>query len=224
MQCVERSLVIVELSHVVTDGTLTYPGLPAPRFFDHMTFIESRAHYAPGTEFRISGVEMVGNTGTYLDSPAHRHRDGVDAAGLPLERCVDLPGVVVRCESTGPVKPERLRGLILAGRAVLFHTGHDARWGGDGYSESHPFLAADTVDRLLESGPALVGIDSLNIDDTSGGERIAHTALLGAGIPIVEHLTGLDRLPDEGFRFNAAPLPLVGLVTSPVRAYAVVNP
>ncbi len=216
-------MVIVELSHVLGDGTATYPGLPSPRITHHMTFEESRAHYDEGTEFQIASVRMVANTGTYLDSPAHRYRNGVDLAELPLERCVDVPGVVVPSSPAGEIGAGTLRGVDLADRAVLFRTGHDVHWGSDRYFHEHPYLSTEAVDRLVEGGATLVGIDSLNIDDTSGGDRYAHSTLLAAGIPIVEHLTGLELLPIEGFRFSAAPVRWSGVATFPVRAYAVVS-
>ena len=213
---------LIELSHVVADGTVTYPGLPAPRVSDHLSFDDSRRHYAEGTEFRITRIDLVANTGTYLDTPAHRLRDGLDLAGLGLERCVELDGVVVDGPDEGPIGPAVLEGVDVGGKAVLFRTGHDRHWATERYASLHPHLAPDTVARLLQSGPALVGIDSLNIDPTDGGERPAHTGLLGAGIPIVEHLTGLDALPSHGFRFSAAPVRFAGVGTFPVRAYAVV--
>ncbi|CAN5783276.1 N/A [soil metagenome] len=212
----------VELSHVISDGMVTYPGLPAPKITPHMTFEEAGTRYDEGTEFQISAVEMVANTGTYLDTPSHRYRDGFDLAGLPLERCADLDGVVVPGPSSGAVDADTLEGIDTTGKAVLFCTGHDAHWGSDRYFEDHPFLSTETVDRLVESGATLVGIDSLNIDDTSGGARYAHSTLLGAGIPIVEHLTGLDLLPIDGFRFNAVPVRWSGVASFPVRAFAVV--
>lgn len=213
---------IVELSHTIADGTITYPGLPAPRLTPHMTFEDSRAKYDEGTEFEIMAVEMVANTGTYLDTPSHRYRDGMDLARLPLERCVDLEGVVLRAPSSGAIGVNTMAGVELAGRAVLFATGHDAHWGTERYARDHPFLSHAAVDRLVEEGATLVGIDSLNIDDTGGGLRYAHSTLLAAEIPIVEHLTSLDRLPVTGFRFSAAPVRWSGMASFPVRAYAVI--
>lgn len=213
---------LVELSHVIADGTVTYPGLPAPVVTSHLSFEESHDHYADGTEFQIARVEMVANTGTYLDTPAHRHRGGTDLGALELARCAELDAVVVDGPAEGAVGAEVVDGLELAGRAVLFRTGHDRHWGTPGYAERHPFLAVELVDRLVSTRPALVGIDSLNIDDTAGGDRVAHTRLLDAGILIVEHLTGLGDLPASGSRFTAAPVRFAGVATFPVRAYAVV--
>ncbi|WBB64969.1 cyclase family protein [Micromonospora sp. WMMD812] len=219
---------LVELSHVIGDGMTTLPGWPAPRIGDWLTFAASRANYAPGTEFRVARIDMIANTGTYLDTPAHRWADGVDLSGVPLDRLVDLPGVVVRVPAgTRAVDRLMLAPYDVAGRAVLLHTGWDANFGTDRYGAPEaPYLTGDAARALADAGAALVGIDSINIDDMSpaaGGERPAHSTLLAAGIPIVEHLTGLDALPPAGFRFTAAPPRVAGMGTFPVRAYAVVE-
>lgn len=214
---------IIDLSHTIVDGMVTYPGLPPPRITDHLTFEESRASYEEGTEFHIARIEMVANTGTYLDTPAHRHRLGVDLEGLPLRDVVGLPGVCIPVADPA-VTPEVLSDIDLEERAVLFATGWDRHWGTDRYGEDdHPHLTAETVEALVEADAALVGIDSVNIDDTSGGRRPAHTQLLGAGIPIVEHLTHLDRIVGRSFTFTAVPLKVRGVGTSPVRAFATVD-
>jgi kynurenine formamidase len=217
---------IVELSHVITAGMTTYPGLPGPEVTPHLTREESRAVYAPGTEFAIDRVSMVGNTGTYLDTPFHRYPDGYDLAALPLSKVVDLPAVVVRtagCAERG-VGVGALAALDVAGAAVLLHTGGDAGWGTDAYGEDAPFLTAEGAAWLVEHGAALVGIDAVNIDDAQPhGDRPAHTLLLAADIPIVEHLTGLDQLPPLGARFTAAPPRFAQFGTFPVRAYAVIT-
>lgn len=216
---------LVELSHELSDGLVTYPGLPAPQIDEYLTREASKAKYAPGTEFSIGRITMVANTGTYLDTPFHRFRDGFDLAGLKLEQVADLEGVLVRVvgESAGAIGIDRLDGLEVGGRAVLIHTGWDRHWATPAYGDGHPFLTREGAAWLAERGPALVGIDSLNIDDTADGARPAHTTLLRAGIPIVEHLTGLDRLPLSGFRFTAAPPRVAGMATWPVRAYAVIE-
>ncbi|MGQ0838991.1 cyclase family protein [Actinokineospora sp.] len=215
---------LVDLSHPVRHGMITYPGLPGPEISAHLSRAASQATYAPGTEFHIGRISMVANTGTYVDSPFHRFDGGTDLAGLPLERLADLDAVVVRVALDGARAIDRaaLLGHEVAGRAVLLHTGWAAHWGTPAYFEGHPFLTADAADWLVERGAALVGIDSLNIDDTAGGTRPAHTALLAAGIPIAEHLRGLDALPVAGFRFHAVPAPIEGFGTFPVRAYAVI--
>jgi kynurenine formamidase len=215
----------VELSHVISDGMITYPGLPAPEITPFLTREASRAVYAPGTEFAIDRVSMVGNTGTYLDSPFHRYADGTDLAGLPLSSLVDLPAVVVRTAGSGVrgVDVGALAALDVAGRAVLLHTGGDAGWGTDAYAVDAPYLTGAGAAWLVEHGAALVGIDAVNIDDASlpgPGVRPAHSLLLAAGIPVVEHLTGLDQLPPTGARFTAAPPRFAGLGTFTVRAYA----
>jgi arylformamidase len=215
----------VELSHVISDGLITYPGLPAPEITPHLTREASRQVYAAGTEFTIDRVSMVGNTGTYLDSPFHRYADGPDLAALPLTSLADLPAVVVRTFGSGVrgIDVGALAGLDVEGRAVLLHTGGDKHWGTSAYAEDAPFLTEPGARWLTEHGAQLVGIDSVNIDDTTtGGQRPAHTVLLAAGIPVVEHLTGLGQVPPTGARFTAAPPLFAGFGTFPVRAYAAV--
>ena len=216
---------IVDLSHPIRDGLITYPGLPGPEIGPYLTREQSRRQYAPGTEFQIDTITMVGNTGTYLDSPFHRYADGVDLAGLPLESCVDLPAVLARTAGSGTraVDAGALAALDLAGRAVLLHTGGDAHWGDPGYASGAPYLTEAGARWLADRGARLVGIDAVNIDDIEGGgHRPAHSILLRAGIPIVEHLTGLGQLPPAGFRFTAAPIPIAGTGTFATRAYATV--
>ncbi|HSL10317.1 MAG TPA: cyclase family protein [Actinomycetota bacterium] len=213
---------IEDLSHVVVDGMTTYPGLPGPHITDHLTREASRAHYAAGTEFHIGRIDMVANTGTYLDTPAHRFAGATDLANTPLERMVELDAVVVNAVGRRAIGVDILADRDVGGRAVLFRTDHARRWATEAYLVDHPYVVAEAAAWLVDHGAELVGIDSLNIDDTSGGERPAHTALLDAGIPIVEHLTNLDRLPDDGFRFSAAPVAVRGMGTFPVRAYAVI--
>ncbi|MEV8504119.1 cyclase family protein [Actinoplanes sp. NPDC051475] len=217
----------VELSHVICAGLTTYPGLPTPVITPHLTREASRAVYAEGTEFAIDTITMVGNTGTYLDSPFHRYAGGTDLAGLPLERLADLPAVVVRTAGSDVrgVGVDALENLNVAGRAVLLHTGGDLHWATPAYVENAPFLTGAGAQWLVDHGAALVGIDAVNIDDVSpeaAGNRPAHTLLLGAGIPIVEHLTGLENLPPVGARFTAAPPRVAAFGTFPVRAYAAV--
>jgi arylformamidase len=212
----------IDLSHAVEDGMITYPGLPAPVISDLVSREASRDHYAPGTEFQIGSIQLCANTGTYLDSPFHRFPDGIDLAELPLERLADLEAVVVNVAGSQDRAIDRrlLLPYDLDGRAVLVHTGWDRHWGTDAYFHDHPFLTADAARHLVESGAALVGIDSLNIDDNATGERPVHTSLLAAEIPVCEHLTKLDRLPADGFRFTAVPVKVRGMGTFPVRADA----
>jgi kynurenine formamidase len=217
----------VELSHVISDGMTTHPAFPPPAIGAHLTWADSRPNYAEGTEFSADRITMVGQTGTYVDSPRHRYPDGADLAGLPLERLADLPAVVVRTAGSGrrAVDVSDLEAVVVAGRAVLLHTGGDRDWGTPRYAVDTPYLTGDGARWLVEHGAALVGIDSLNLDDPSpaaAGERPAHTLLLAAGIPIVEHLTGLAELPPVGARFTAAPPRVIAFGTFPVRAYATV--
>ena len=214
----------VDLSHAVEHGVVTYRGLPAPVICDFMSREGSRAHYAPGTEFQIGRIEMVGNTGTYVDSPFHRFAGGVDLAELPLESLAELEAVVVDLPAERrALGPERLEGVDVRGRAVLVRTGWSRHYGQERYFEGHPFLSREAARTLVERGARLVGIDSLNIDDTADLARPAHTLLLGAGIPIAEHLTNLGDLPREGFRFSAVPARVRAFGTFPVRAYAKVG-
>ncbi|MEU1720723.1 cyclase family protein [Nonomuraea sp. NPDC005692] len=213
---------IVELSHRITEGMTTFPGVPGPTLGTHLSRADSREVYAPGTEFEIGVITLAANTGTYLDTPHHRYAGGQDLAQVPLSRLADLPGLVVPASADGR-EVVLDTALDVRGRAVLIHTGFDRHFGTDAYFRDHPYLAPESAAWLAEQGAALVGIDSLNIDDTPPhGERPAHTILLRAGIPIVEHLTGLSALPGEGFRFHAAPPMIAGMGTFPVRAYAVV--
>ncbi|MDO8362159.1 MAG: cyclase family protein [Actinomycetota bacterium] len=215
----------VDLSHTITEGMETYPGLPVPRLGTVLSREASRGRYAPGVEFHIGSIELCTNTGTYLDTPAHRYADGWDLQSLPLERCVDLPLVVVDLPA-GAVAPygfgpSDFAGLPLAGAAVIMRTGWSSRWGTAGYFEpSHAYLSAEGTSALADAGAALVGIDALNIDSTVGLDRPAHSGLLAAGIPIVEHLTNLAALPSTGARFTAVPIKIAGLGTFPVRAFA----
>jgi kynurenine formamidase len=224
---------LVDLSHVIEHGLETYRGLPAPVISEFLSREASRSHYTGGTEFHIGRIDMVANTGTYLDSPFHRHADGADLSQLPLEKLAGLEGVVVRHRFDGgsdgghgraiqPSEIERLGDTALRGKALLFHTGWDRHWRTDRYFEGHPFVSEAAARLLVERGAALVGIDSLNIDDTADGRRPAHTLLLAAGIPIVEHLTGLDALP-SAFRFFAVPPKVKAFGTFPVRAFALLE-
>lgn len=217
---------VVDLSHPIRAGLITYPGLPAPTITPHLTREDSRAKYAPGTEFAMDVITMIGNTGTYLDSPFHRYAQGPDLAALALETLVGLPAEVFHLEDAWSadrrgIRSETLADRDLHGAAVLLHTGWDRWFGEPQYAVGAPFLTADGAQWLIEAGVALVGIDSLNIDDTdSGGERPAHSLLLGAGIHVVEHLTNLGALPPRGARFTAAPPAVEGFGTFPVRAFA----
>lgn len=216
---------LVELSHDIRHGMTTYPGLPAPEITEHLTWEASRARYAEGTEFHIARISMVANTGTYVDAPSHRYAGGADLAAVPLGALADLAGLVVRVEGSHSRAIDRNVFLPydVRGRAVLVHTGWARHWGTGRYGVDAPFLTRDAAQWLAEQGAGLVGIDSVNIDDTGDGTRPAHTRLLAAGIPIVEHLRGLEQLPTEGFRFHAAPPRVQGMGTFPVRAYAVLG-
>lgn len=215
---------LIDLSHTIRAGLVTYPGLPAPVITPHLTREDSRTRYAPGTEFAMDVITMIGNTGTYLDSPYHRYADGSDLAGLDLTHLVRVPARVLhlRDEDERGIGPQVVDGR-LDGTAVLLDTGWDRHFGTPAYGEPAPFLTEAGAQALIDAGAVLVGIDSLNIDDTTpeaAGARPAHTLLLAAGIHVVEHLTGLDRLPEHGSRFTAVPPKVEGFGTFPVRAFA----
>ena len=214
---------LIDLSHPNEHGMITYPGLPGPVISDFLGREASRGHYAEGTTFQIARLRMVVNTGTYMDAPFHRYAHGADVGSLPLPKLADLETTVVDATGRGrSVDADAFAGRTLAGRAVLVRTGWDAHWRTPQYFEGHPYLSRAAAEMLASSGAALVGIDSLNIDDTADAVRPAHTLLLGAGIPIVEHLTGLAALPESGARLHCVPAPFHGVGSFPVRAYAVV--
>ena len=216
---------IVDLSHVITDGMVTYKGLPGPHICDFLSREQSAANYDGGETFQIGRIDMVANTGTYVDVPSHRFADGSDLSEMPVEAFAHLPALVVRqpFESSLAVDAAAFEGMDVSGCAVLVATGWDRHWGTDAYYHDHSFLTVAAAELLLERGASLVGIDSHNIDDTRVRTRPVHTTLLGAGIPICEHMTNLGSLPDSGFRFSAAPPKVRGMGTFPVRAYAVLG-
>lgn len=215
---------LIDLSHTVEDGMVTYKGIPAPLICDFLTREASKAHYAEGTTFHIGKIEMAANTGTYLDSPFHRYADGKDLSELKLEAIADLNGILFHAKpDQTTIGPELFADADVRGKAVLVHTGWDRHWRTDQYFENHPHLSEAAAALLRESGATLVGIDSYNIDGTKDGRRPAHSILLGADVPIVEHMCNLQNLPDGGFKFNAVPVKVKKFGTFPVRAYAVVG-
>lgn len=212
---------LIDLSHTIEHGMITYKGLPAPLICDFLSRQASRGHYAPGTEFHIGRIDMVANTGTYLDSPFHRFADGKDLADLALDSLAGLEGFVVRAPVGQRAIPgDVFAGLPLAGKAVLVQTNWDRHWRTEAYFEGHPFLTESAAQLLCEAGAKLVGIDSYNIDDTADLRRPVHTILLGNDIPIVEHMTGLTHVPQTGFEFFAVPPKVSQFGTFPVRAFA----
>jgi arylformamidase len=214
-------MTFVDLSHTLEHGMTTYPGLPGPLICDFLSREASRARYAPGVEFHIGRIDMVANTGTYLDSPFHRYADGKDLSALPLDSLAGLEAVVIRGGTTGrAIDRTALAGRPIGGKAVLVRTGWDVHWRTPTYLEGNPSLTADAAAYLVAEGAALVGIDSLNIDDINDLQRPVHSTLLAAEIPIVEHLCHLGQLPDAGFWFSAVPPKVAGFGTFPVRAFA----
>ena len=215
---------LIDVSHTVEHGMVTYKGFPAPVICDWMSREASRQKYAQGTEFQIGKIEMIANTGTYVDSPFHRYENGKDLSELPLESVADLDCLVVRVPSgLTSIDDVPLTASKVNGRAVLFQTNWDRHFRTDAYFEGHPHLTARAAEWLVKAGAALVGIDSLNIDSTSTGERPVHTMLLGREIPICEHMRGLAAVPDTGGRFSAVPVKVKGMGTFPVRAYVSVG-
>jgi kynurenine formamidase len=217
---------LIDLSHTVEHGMITYKGLPAPIICDFLSREASRASYAPGTEFHIGKIELVANTGTYLDSPFHRYAHGHDLSQLELESLADLDCIVVRATERVGRAIDRLPfdTAQVKGKALLFHTGWDVHWRTDQYFENHPHLTGELAESLVKAGVTLVGVDSYNIDSIDDGTRPVHSALLGAGIPIVEHMRGLAAVPDRGARFFAVPVKVKGMGTFPVRAFAKLSP
>ncbi|MFN8411752.1 MAG: cyclase family protein [Anaerolineales bacterium] len=215
----------IDLSHVIYDGLITYKGLPATIICDYLSRADSRGRYTPGTEFQIGKIEMVTNTGTYIDCPFHRYEDGKDLSEVALENFADLEGIVIRADYRNglAVTAEAFKGKELRGRAVLVHTGWDEHWATDQYYENHPFLTEDAAIYLKQCGVKLVGIDSHNIDDTRGNTRPVHSTLLREEILIAEHLCNLKNVPEEGFTFSAIPPKFKGAGTFPVRAFAKVR-
>jgi kynurenine formamidase len=212
----------IDLSQVVENGTVSHRGLPPPRICDYLSREASRARYAAGTEFHIARIDMVANTGTYIDCPFHRFADGQDFTQLALDRFVDLDAIVVRAAhgKSPAIGADAFRNVEVRGRAVLVHTGWDRHWGSEAYIGEHPFLTEDAAIYLRDCGAALVGIDAMNIDDTRGNARPVHSVLLGANILITEHLCNLANVPDEDFAFSAVPAKFKGVGTFPVRAMA----
>ncbi|MEH6581501.1 MAG: cyclase family protein [Halioglobus sp.] len=211
---------LLDLSHTIEDGLVTYKGLPAPIICDYLSREESKNHYAEGTSFQIGKIEMCSNTGTYLDSPFHRYENGKDLSQLTLESLASIEGIkVVIDEGVTAIDEEAFVDLDIYGKAVLIQTDWSRNWNTDQYFEGHPFLTGQAALYLKENGAKLVGIDSLNIDDISGEERPVHSTLLEAEILIVEHMCNLNNVPDKGFRFYAVPVKVKGFGTFPVRAF-----
>ncbi|UCG06373.1 MAG: cyclase family protein [Desulfobacterales bacterium] len=214
----------IELSHVIEDGMITYTGLPGPKIGDYLSRADSEGHYSEGTTFQIGKIEMVANTGTYIDAPFHRYEEAADLSGIELSSIANLNGMVFRADPLRrPIGQDLFNGRDLNGKAILVHTGWDKHWRTEQYFENHPFLTRAAAEYLTSSGVALVGIDSLNIDDTADGSRPAHSILLGATIPIVEHMCNLGALPPSGFKFFAVPAPVKGMGSFPVRAFAIIE-
>ncbi len=213
----------VDLSHTLTDGLVSYKGLPPVHICDYLSREDSKEFYEAGTSFQIGRIDMVANTGTYMDCPFHRYADGRDLADIYIQEVVNLPAVVIRARGMQAIGPALFAEKEIRNKAVLVHTGWSEHWGTEAYYTGHPFLTEDAAVWLKEKGALLVGIDSHNIDDTSGGRRPVHSILLREDIFIVEHMTQLDEVPDDGFLFSALPPKVKGMGTFPVRAFATLS-
>ncbi len=216
---------IIDLSHTIENGLVTYKGLPAPVICDYLSREQSRNIYEEGTEFQIGKIEMVANTGTYIDCPFHRYEYGKDFAALPAELFTDIEAIKVNVpyQQQKAIDASYFTNLELKGRAVLVHTGWSAHWRTDTYFENHPYLTEDAAIFLKHQGVRLVGIDSHNIDDTAKKSRPVHSTLLAQEIFIIEHVCNLDQLPSNGFSFTALPPRIKGIGTFPVRTIAKIN-
>ena len=214
----------IELSHLIEEGMITYTGLPGPVISDHLSREDAVSHYSEGTTFQIGKIDMVANTGTYIDAPFHRYSEGIDLSGLRMASIANLDGIVFRtAQGMRSIGKDVFDNDNIEGKAVLIHTGWDRHWRTDAYFENHPFLTRAAAEYLKSCGAALVGIDSLYIDDTADGTRPAHSILLKANIPIVEHMCNLEALPESGFKFFAVPAPVKGMGSFPVRAFAIID-
>jgi kynurenine formamidase len=215
----------IDLSHDIRSGEVTYKGLPAPLVCDYLSRLDAEKQYAPGVTFQIGKIEMVSNTGTYIDTPFHRFEHGHDLSQIELNRLTDLEGIVVETpyKRFPQIEYDCFKGLPLKGKAILVHTGWDAHWGTDKYFEGHPYLTKSAAEYLLEQQVRLVGIDAFNIDDVKDPQRPVHTVLLGNNILIVEHLCNINSIRSRPFFFNAVPPKVCGMGTFPVRAYATIG-
>ncbi|WP_343318301.1 cyclase family protein [Sphingobacterium multivorum] len=213
---------LIDLSHTIEDGLITYKGLPAPHICDFLSREQSKQNYDGGTTFHIGKIEMVTNTGTYIDCPFHRFADGNDTAQTALKDFAQIDAVKIHIPFTDTLKitEHHLKNREIRNKAVLIQTGWDVHWNTELYYQDHPYLTQEAARYLRDCNVKLVGIDSHNIDDTAGRTRPVHTELLEAGILIVEHLCNLYKLPSEGFSFTAAPPKFKGVGTFPVRAFA----
>ena len=218
----DREKAFVDLSHVIEAGMTSYKGLPGPIIADYWSREASAALYDDDSAFHIGRIDMVANTGTYIDAPFHRFADGSDLAELDLATLAGLDGLVISVPHADRISVESrdVIGQDVRGKAVLIRTGWDEYWRTDAYFSGHPFLTAEAARLLVQGGARLVGIDSHNIDDTRGRSRPVHSMLLGAGVIICEHMTNLSALPRTGFKFTAVPPKIAGMGSFPVRAFA----
>jgi len=215
----------IELNHIIRDGMITYKGLPAPIICDYLSREDSKSNYEVGTSFQIGKMELVGNTGTYVDCPFHRFENGKDLSEVALEKFVDLETVLIEApyQNGLAINADFFKGYDIENKAVLVCTGWSEHWTTDQYFEDHPYLTEDAAIFLKEQNVVLVGIDSLNIDNTNDGARPVHTILLGNDILIVEHMNNLESLIGKSFLFSAVPPRIEKFGTFPVRAFATIK-
>ncbi len=220
----QNGFTLIDVSHKVEDGMQTYKGLPVPIICDYLTREASKSHYEQGTSFQIGVVTLCSNTGTYVDVPFHRYEEGEDLSEISLAKLANLDCIkIVIPENVQKIEVKHVENIDVKGKAILFQTGWSKHWGSDQYFEEHPFVTEEVAVILRDGGAVFVGIDSYNIDDVSGKARPCHSTLLKAGIPICEHMTGLDQLPNLDFRFFAVPVKMKGMGTFPVRAFGIVD-
>lgn len=215
---------LIDLSHTIDENTITYKGLPAPIICDYISREASKQHYAKGTSFQIGKVDMVVNSGTYIDAPFHRFAEGKDIASIDIDQVADITAIKILIpDSEQKIGKHYFEGKDLTGKAVIIQTNWSRHWNTDNYFEGYPYLSVRAAEYLKQKKAVLVGIDSLNVDDNTTDERPVHTILLGAGILIVEHLCNLDKVPVEEFKFFATPVKIKGAGSFPVRAFAKIS-
>jgi len=214
---------LIDLSHTIFDGLVTYRGLPAPVICDYLSREESKKFYEEGTQFQIGKIEMVANTGTYIDCPFHRYENGKDLSEVELENFVDLDAITIRAKGKIEIGIKYFEGKIVSEKAVLVYTNWARHWNTEEYFENHPYITKEAAEYLRDQKVKLVGIDSYNIDNTKHNSRPVHTTLLASEILIVEHMYNLDNLPESGYTFSAVPPKFKGVGTFPVRAFARIN-
>lgn len=198
---------LLDLSMPLDARTPVYPGDPG--------FTAESIATLGKDGFRVHRLELGTHLGTHLDAPAHMLADGAGVESLALDRLVG-PACVLDLRGLPRIGVEHMPDRLAAPRVLLF-TGHSAGWRDPAWiTGPHPRLADGAARRLVDLGACLVGVDSFCLDAPPWA---VHHILLRAGIPLVENLVHLDRLPPV-FRLIVAPLPLTGLDGAPARVFA----